>query len=367
MSPKLFISKIFSLPAIALASAIALQSCAPSATSDSASEAESAGLQVVTTFLPITQFTRAVAGDRAEVQQLLPSNVSPHDYQAKPTDVQAIAKADVVVQNGLEFEFFLEDMIENADNTDLVLIDSSDEVETIEFSESEEEHSEDKHDDHAGHDDHGEAKHDDHEDHDDEEKHDDHDDHGEEKAGQAVADGHDHHHHGDVDPHIWLDPKRAIEQVENIRDGLITADPAGEAEYTANAAAYIEELQALDQEITEQLAPYQGQTFISFHDFAAYFADSYSLDAEFLVDVPEANPTPDDVKRVIETTQAAKLKALLTEPQGEGAFEALAQDLDIGIAVFDPLETGAMAEPEGYLSTMRQNLKNLKTAFTDHN
>jgi zinc transport system substrate-binding protein len=58
-------------------------------------------LQVVTTFIPITDFTKAVAGDRAQVTQLLPTNVEPHDYQAKPGDAQKLAKADVLVQNGL--------------------------------------------------------------------------------------------------------------------------------------------------------------------------------------------------------------------------------------------------------------------------
>ncbi|MFN5513747.1 MAG: metal ABC transporter substrate-binding protein, partial [Cyanobacteriota bacterium] len=63
-------------------------------------------LWVVTTFLPITQFTRAVAGERAEVTQLLPANLSPHDYQAKPEDAQKLAKANVLVKNGLEMEDF---------------------------------------------------------------------------------------------------------------------------------------------------------------------------------------------------------------------------------------------------------------------
>jgi len=82
-------------------------------------------LEVMTTFLPITQFTTAVAGDRAEVTQLLPTNVGPHDYQAKPGDAQALSTADVLVKNGLEMEFFLDDMIANAENADLTIIDSS--------------------------------------------------------------------------------------------------------------------------------------------------------------------------------------------------------------------------------------------------
>jgi hypothetical protein len=73
-------------------------------------------LQVVTTFLPITQFTKAVAGDRAQVTQLLPINVGPHDYQATPEDAQTLSKADVLVQNGLEMEEFLEDLVKHAGN-----------------------------------------------------------------------------------------------------------------------------------------------------------------------------------------------------------------------------------------------------------
>jgi zinc transport system substrate-binding protein len=80
--------------------------------------------------------------------------------------------------------------------------------------------------------------------------------------------------------------------VENIRDGMIAVDPEGEEIYTANAAAFIAELEALDAEISEKLAPFAGQTFVVFHDFAPYFAESYGLNAEFLVDVPADQARP---------------------------------------------------------------------------
>ncbi|NEQ34355.1 MAG: zinc ABC transporter solute-binding protein, partial [Leptolyngbya sp. SIO4C5] len=168
------------------------------------------------------------------------------------------------------------------------------------------------------------------------------------------------------DPHVWLDPKRAIEQVETIRDGLIAADPDGEAEYTANAEAFIAELETLDTEITETLAPFAGQTFVVFHDFAAYFADSYELQSETLVGIPEESPSPEDVKQVMETVQAEGLKTILTEPQaGQESFDAIANDLDIEVSVFDPLETGPAEaiQPDYYLSTMRQNADNLAASF----
>ena len=338
------------LSIMALGAIVTLGGCTTTPTTTSEAEPSEAAtedaLQVVTTFLPITQFTKAVVGDRAEVVQLLPTNVGPHDFQARPSDVQTVSSADVLVKNGLEMEFFLDDMIENAENSDLVTIDSSEEITALASGEE-------------GHDDHAEEK--------------DHDDHGEDhdhhaEAGHDDHEGHDHHGHahGEFDPHVWLDPKRAIEQVENIRDGLIAVDPEGEAEYTANAAAFITELQALDTEITEILSPFAGQTFVVFHDFAAYFASSYGLESEVLVGLPEENPSPEDVKRVVNTVQAEGLKAIMTEPQaGESSFKALAQDLSIGVSEFDPLEVGPpeAIEPDYYLTTMRQNAENLANGF----
>jgi len=340
--------------------AIGLGSCTSTTTSEAGSpESETAtapedALQVVTTFLPMTQFTTAVAGDRAEVVQLLPTNVGPHDYQATPGDAQAIANADVLVKNGLEMEFFLDDMIENAGNAELAIVDSSEGIATLE-SAGEHGHDHGEGEAHAEGDDHDHAEGEAH----------DHAEGEEHAEGEAHAEG-DGHDHGEFDPHVWLDPKRAVEQVENIRDGLIAADPEGEADYTANAEAFIAELEILDADITERLAPFEGQTFVVFHDFAAYFAESYGLESEYLVGIPEENPSPEDVKRVMEAVQAQGLKTIMTEPQAaQSSFDSIAGDLDINVSVFDPVATGdsSAVQPDYYLATMRQNADSLAASF----
>lgn len=278
---------------------------------------------VVTTFLPITLFTRAVAGDCATVTALIPPSTGPHDFQAKPGDLAALRQARVLVKNGLEMESFLDKLVASAGNSELVVIDSSRGIATID---SPEEHDHDKDHDHE----HG-------------------------------------HSHGEVNPHIWLDPLRAVEQVETIRDGLIKADPSCAEGYTRNAAAYTAELRALNDTFASQLNPYQGKTFIAFHDFAPYFAQRYKLKADFLVDVPEMNPTPADLQRVAAEVRQTQLKALLAEPQeGQRSFNTLAKDLGIKISVFDPLETGSdqsAREPDTYFVVMRRNVADLIKAF----
>ncbi|HIK20274.1 MAG TPA: zinc ABC transporter substrate-binding protein [Synechococcus sp. M44_DOE_062] len=292
--------------------------------------------KVVTTILPITQFTRAVVGDRAEVTPLIPPQVGPHDFQARPEDVRLLAQADVLVINGLGMETFLEGLIANAANPRLRTIDSSEGIPTLQTEKPEHGH---------GHS-HGHAH------------------------GHSHGHGHGHSHghsHGKFNPHIWLDPRRAIQQVENIRDGLIAADPAGAEIYRANAAAFIEKLKALDEEIAARLAPFAGRSFVVFHDFAPYFAERYNLKAEFLVEIPEANPSPEDVRRVMETVRKSGLKTILVEPQvgDDNPFQILAKDLGVEVRIFDPIETAGPEgiEPEYYLTILRQNVDNLISAF----
>ncbi len=187
--------------------------------------------------------------------------------------------------------------------------------------------------------------------------------------------GHHHHHHGgdpggdhgEVNPHIWLDPLRAVQQVENIRDGLVKADPDCADGYTQRAAAYSDQLKELNTTFATQLKPFRGQTFIAFHDFAPYFAERYDIKAEFVVDVPEMNPTPADLQRVSNQVERSQLKALLSEPQeGARSFNALARDLGVNVVTFDPMETGseeASKQPDTYFKVMKSNVASLIKAF----
>ena len=312
----------FSL-ALALAACGAPRQAPPDAAADKP-------FKVVTTFLPITLFTRAVAGDCATVTPLIPASTGPHDFQAKPGDLTALRQARVLVKNGLEMEGFLDKLVASAGNSQLKVIDSSRGVATLDTGQPDDAHGKE----HAHHDDHGSAH------------------------------GHDH---GAVNPHIWLDPLRAVQQVESIRDGLIQADPSCAEGYRRNAAAYTAQLKQLNSEIANQLQPYRGKTFVAFHDFAPYFAQRYGLKADYLVDVPEINPTPADLQRVAAEVKRSQLKALLSEPQeGNRSFNALAKDLGVKLVVFDPMETAteqASRDPATYISVMRRNVADLRQAF----
>ncbi|MDJ0843900.1 MAG: zinc ABC transporter substrate-binding protein [Crocosphaera sp.] len=298
-------------------------------TSSDSTSSTSSGPKIVTTFLPVHLFTKAVVGDTGQVDVLIAPGAEVHDYQATPEDAKLLAQADILVENGLGMEAFLSDLVANAGNSELQQIDASEGIEVME--------GEHKHDEH-GHDEH---------------KHDEDKD----KEGK-----HGHHHHAGKDPHVWLDPVLAQQQIANIRDKLIEIDPDNADSYRSNAGAYIQQLQQLDSEFKEKLAPVQGCNFITFHDAFGHLAQRYGLQQEAIVHIPEDSITPQDIQRVQQLAKEHSVKALLTEPGIEDKrIEQISSDLNLSLEAINPLESGE-TDPQYYFQAMRNNLEALLRA-----
>ncbi len=278
------------------------------------------GTKIVATFLPIYMFTKGVTGENGEVELLIPPGADPHEYQATPKNARTIAAADVLVKNGLGLEEFLEKLVDATGNSQLQEIDASQNIQPIEEEE----------DDH------------DHHDHD-------HD-----------HDHHHHHSHEEGNPHVWLDPVLAQQQVKNIRDGLIKSDPNNTTTYQTNANIYLQKLQQLDQEFKTRLTPFQGCKFIVFHDAYPYLAKRYNLQQIAVVELPQDNITPKDIQRVINTTKKYQVKGLLAEIGfNDSRMQQIAKDVGLPIKKLDPINSGLL-DPENYFTAMRNNLKSLE-------
>ncbi|NES80482.1 MAG: zinc ABC transporter solute-binding protein [Moorea sp. SIO2B7] len=287
--------------------------------------------KIVTTFLPVHLFTKAVVGDTGQVDILISPGTEVHDYQATPDDAKLLAQADVLVENGLGMEEFLSGLVANAGNSQLQQINASEGIEVIE--EEHDEHEEEKH----GHDEHEHEK----------------EEHEKEEHG---------HHHGGKDPHVWLDPVLAQQQVANIRDGLIAIDPNNADSYRTNADAYIQQLQQLDNEFKQKLAPVKGCNFITFHDAFRYLAQRYGLKQEAIVEIPEDSITPQDIQRVQQLANQYQVKALFSEPGIEDKrIQQISSDLNLPIEKIDPLESGE-TDTQYYFQAMRENLEALSRA-----
>jgi zinc transport system substrate-binding protein len=273
--------------------------------------------KVVTTFLPIHLFTQAVVGDTGQVDILISPGTEVHDYQATPDDVKLLAQANVLVENGLGIEEFLAGLVANAGNSQLQQIDASEGITVIKEEEHEHEHEEEEE--------------------------------------------HGHHHEGG-NPHVWLDPVLAQQQVATIRDRLIAINPTNADSYRTNAEAYIQQLKQLDSEFKQKLAPVKGCNFITFHDAFPYLAQRYGLKQEAIVEIPEDSITPQDIQRVQQAANQYQVKALLTEPGIEDKrIQQISNDLNLPLEAIDPLESGK-TDPQYYFQVMRSNLAALERA-----
>ena len=307
-------------------SVLALTACTIKTSDEpSAGQVADEKLKIVTTFAPLYSFAANITGDLAEVENLVPPGTSVHTWEPKASDLRAIAEADLLIMNGLDLEPFIDDMISSAQNSDLVVVKTHEAVEDylMEMAEMVE-LGEDEH-----HDDHEEAHHD--------------------------------HHHGGQDPHIWLDPTMAMEQVNYISDTIISLDPANSEAYQANTASYLESLQNLDQEIKTALAAAAPKDFIVFHGAYGYFLEHYGI-AEYqrasIEPFPGKEPTAAYFHGLVELIEHDGVEVVFTEPQFSPRTVKNIQD-ETGIKSFEIDPIGLELSSAAY----ENNLKSLSATF----
>lgn len=167
-------------------------------------------------------------------------------------------------------------------------------------------------------------------------------------------------------PHIWLDPTVQIAAAEQIRDALAQIDPANQAYFNTQAAAYIKEIQALDQEIMQAAAGFVRKDFIGFHSAYDYLAQRYGLrQIAALEEYPEQGITKGQAERVIKLIREKNIKVIFTEnPMQSKDANLIVRETGGGVklGVLQPLETYDDAK-DTYVSLMRQNLESLKLAL----
>jgi manganese/iron transport system substrate-binding protein len=133
-----------------------------------------------------------------------------------------------------------------------------------------------------------------------------------------------HHHHDEGDPHFWLDPTNVVTYVANIRDGLISVDPAGAEVYRANAERYIAQLNELDRFIASEVAaiPEANRKLVTNHESFGYFADRYGFRIIGTI-VPGVStgvsPSAQQLARLIERVRDAGARVIFLENRRQSA------------------------------------------------
>lgn len=307
---------------MALAAALCLGLCAAATPARAGAE-----FRILTSFYPMYLLTANVAGgiDGVEVQNMAEQNVGClHDYALRTGDMRLISSADVVVINGAGMEGFVDKVIGDMGKP---VIDASAGIELI------------------GGDGHDGGDHD----------------------GDGHDDGdHDGHDHGDVNAHIWMSPRQAILQVENIAAGLIEADPAHAQSYRENAERYKERLRALDAEVSALLEGAAGARIVTSHPAFEYLARDYGIEiVASLGQEPGEMPRTRDMAELVDTVREMGISALFVEKAyAEKAAEVLARETGIAIYTLDSLTSGELSA-EAYETGILADARTLKEALED--
>jgi zinc transport system substrate-binding protein len=283
---------------------------------------------VLAAFYPFAFVAEKVGADRVAVRNLTAPGAEPHDLELTPRQVASVIDADLLVyMKGFQpaVDAAIEQNAPEGTALDTTTVVPLEDPGTGHDHDGTEEHA-DEHTDSGGH------------------------------AEQDPLAG---------DPHVWLDPTRLATIATGVADRLAELDPAGAADYRANAEALGRELSALDAQFRTGLAECTRDVFVTSHEAFGYLAQRYELEQVGISGLsPEAEPSPARVKEVQEVARAEGVDTIFYETLvSPEVAESVAGDLGLKVAVLDPLE-GLEDDSPGadYLAVMRANLAALATA-----
>lgn len=268
-------------------------------------------LSVVATFYPLEDFARAVGGDLVSVTTIVPAGAEPHEYEPTPQDILRAYQADVFLLNGAGLDPWAEKIRPELESRGIAVVQLSEKIALLPGVPEEE---------------------------------------------------------SPYDPHFWLDPVFAQAEVGAIRDALIARDAVNGEAYAGNAERYLAALRELDTAYRDGLARCGLDTIVTSHEAFAYLAKRYGFETIAVSGIsPEAEPSPRRLAEIAAEVRRQNVMYIFFETLvSPKVAETLARETGAQTLVFDPIEgltDEDRAAGKNYLSVMRENLDNLKTAL----
>lgn len=266
-------------------------------------------INVVTTFYPMYEFSKAIVGDEGQVDLLIKAGNEPHDYEPSAKDMAKISDADIFVYNSNQLEKWAQKM-EQVDPSKTKVVEAA--------------------------------------------------------AGIKLAKGAKNSEEaGELDPHVWLDPVLAKQEVATIEKALAEKYPAKAAVFEQNQAKYDQKLDQLDHDYQTKLQGAKQRSIITQHAAFGYLAKRYGLKQEAIAGLsPDQEPSPSRLASLKKYVKNHKIKLIYFEENTTSKVaKTLAEETGVKTAVLDPIEGIPQKEIQHgatYLSIMKQNLTNLK-------
>ncbi|WP_425605555.1 metal ABC transporter substrate-binding protein [Luteolibacter rhizosphaerae] len=281
---------------------------------DGKKAADSGKKRVVTSFTIIADMAREVAGDAAIVESITKPGTEIHGYDPTPKDIVKAQQADLVLWNGMNLELWFEKFFQNLKDVPSAVLTEG-------------------------------------------------------VTPMGITEG---PYTGKPNPHAWMSPANAAIYVENIRKALVQMDPANEATYNANAAAYVAKIKALDEPVRQKLAaiPEEQRWLVSSEGAFSYLCANYGLKQLYLWPInADAQGTPQQVRKVIDGVRANKIPVIFSESTvSDKPAQQVAQETGSrygGVLYVDSL-TDENGPAPSYLKLLEANADTIVKGFLPH-
>ena len=293
---------------------------------------KSGKLKIITTIFPVYDWVRQIAGDHADITMLLDSGTDLHSYQPTADDLVKLSGCDLFIYIGGESDAWTKDALESTFRTGRIAMNL---MELLGESVKEEEIKEGMQ--------------------------------AEEEDEETAEDT------PEYDEHIWLSLRNAAKLCRTIADVLGTMDEANAAEYTANADAYIEKLNALDAQYKAAVDAAKVKTLLFGDRFPfRYMVDDYGLDyyAAFVGCSAESEASFETIVTLAGKIDALDLHAIMQIESADGSIaETIRQNTktkDQTILTLNSMQTVTAKDVKDgaeYLAIMQENLPLLQQAL----
>ncbi|MCM2130696.1 metal ABC transporter solute-binding protein, Zn/Mn family [Larsenimonas rhizosphaerae] len=273
--------------------------------------AMAAPLSVSVSIIPQQWLIKQLGQDSVDVQTMVLPGQEPEDFSPSPRQLSSLSHSRLYFSIGVPFEAaWLDRFAERAPDMNIVSMDKNVAHRSIESHDEPSHHDGEAHNDHHAHDDH--------------------------HHGHEAASGH-HHEAGAPDPHIWLDPNNMIIMAHNAADALVNALPDQAGAIRQRESALVDEIKQTDQQITRQLMPYKGRSFMVYHPAWGYFADHYHLN-QHPIELNGREPTPRALHDLMTTARKNGIHTIFVQKQfSQATARRLAESLDGNVVSIDPL------------------------------
>ena len=266
---------------------------------------------VYTSFNAMYQITKEIAGDKADVECLMPSGAEPHDWEPSAGDIVKLQKADIFVYSSDDMETWVSDVLNSA-KSGLDVVEASKDITEIDVD---------------------------------------------------VHENDDGHSHGGHDPHVWLDPKNAVVQAQSITDELCKTDSENADYYKQNLAVFKEKAENLDNEYKQVLQNAKTKYIIVSHEAYGYLCKAYGLEQIGIEGVmADSEPSPAKMAEIVNFSKEHNIKYVFAENSGDTKLaDTAANEIGGEVLVLSPFESGS----EDYFTVMENNLQALKKALCE--